>query len=144
MTLEDFISFRLKDYLKGLFLGDDHLEVTQCGFYHHDGHKNDGYLCLHFTKKERQGYDTYLHEYYLECNFRWEYLPKTSYIHGGLGFNVLGFNVEMINADDDDMKVLGEVMSMVKGAIRDIPLVTLEEMDSIGVELLGRISRDKI
>ena len=57
MTLEDFISFRLKDYLKGLFLGDDHLSATQCGFYSHDGKKNCGYLCLRFTKKERRGYD---------------------------------------------------------------------------------------
>lgn len=144
MTLEDFITFRLKDYLKGLFLGDDHLEVTQCGFYHHEGHKHDGYLCLKYIKKERHSYDTYTSEYYLECNFRWEYLPKTSYFHDGLSFSVLGFKVHLDNADDDDMKVLQEVMLTVKSAIRDIPLVTYDEMESIGVEVLGRISRDKI
>lgn len=139
MKLQNFISFRLKDYLKGLFLGDDHLSVTQVGFYSHDDKKNCGYLCLRYTKKERRGYDTYVHEYYLECNFRYEYLPKSSYFSEGMCFKVLGFKVRMDNADDDDMKVLAEVMGLVRGAIRDIPKVNKDEMKSIGVEDIDEI-----
>ena len=137
MTLEDFITFRLKDNLKGLYYGDEHLEVSQCGFYHHENRKSDGYLCLRYSITETHGFDTHTKKYYLECSFCYEYLPKSSYFSEGLSFKILGFKVHLDNADDDDMKVLGEVMRKVKRAIQNIPLVNKDEMKSIGVELEG-------
>lgn len=136
MTLEDFIQFRIKDYLSKV----SQIEVTQIGFYDRseDELKRDrgrAWFCVKFNHFTRSGYDEIIHEYYFEGGFT--YIIDKNVIDDRLELKFLPENKFKFsgNVPFPVLKDISEKMEKIYQIIMfDIPTVPESELKKLGID----------